>query len=415
MIEILNELMDTLRFFLLLCVLFAEKLEWNRKRLPLIAAAYTAVVAALVCFGMEGYLYILGTLAQIAMVVLLLKEEWYEKLLSFLLLFSLPGVLEISLEVIYKYTVGVEPFEGPLEISYGTIGRFLSLVLVALAVYIRNKTKTEIYISNTSKLLLSVITFSFLLTLIWITDGKNRIDHVGSLLLSICEVVVVLIGIWILIIDSSRRKQRVNAERAKQYLSYIEQLEAGHEEIRKIHHDLKRHLNALNYFAKENDIDGIKDYLKSIGVDDLSENFEDAQYTENRLFNVILADKKKKAKKLDIMIQFEGVLHCESSVSDYDLTIVVSNLLDNAIEYVSQNDFKEIAFGVFQDQNSTVIRVANPIRSGEEVRIGKSSKGHPELHGYGLMNVKRVAEKYNGMLELNIEDKTFTAKVLMMN
>lgn len=414
MIEILNELMDTLRFFLLLCVLFAEKLEWNRKRLPLIAAAYTAVVAALVCFGMEGYLYILGTLAQIAMVVLLLKEEWYEKLLSFLLLFSLPGVLEISLEVIYKYTVGVEPFEGPLEISYGTIGRFLSLVLVALAVYIRNKTKTEIYISNTSKLLLSVITFSFLLTLIWITDGKNRIDHVGSLLLSICEVVVVLIGIWILIIDSSRRKQRVNAERAKQYLSYIEQLEAGHEEIRKIHHDLKRHLNALNYFAKENDIDGIKDYLKSIGVD-LSENFEDAQYTENRLFNAILADKKKKAKKLDIMIQFEGVLHCESSVSDYDLTIVVSNLLDNAIEYVSQNDFKEIAFGVFQDQNSTVIRVANPIRSGEEVRIGKSSKGHPELHGYGLMNVKRVAEKYNGMLELNIEDKTFTAKVLMMN
>lgn len=414
MIEILNELMDTLRFFLLLCVLFAEKLEWNRKRLTLIAAAYMAVVVALVCFGMEGYLYILGTLAQIAMVVLLLKEEWYEKLLSFLLLFSLPGVLEISLEVIYKYTVGVEPFEGPLEISYGTIGRFLSLLLVVLAVYIRGKIKPEISISNISKLLLSVITFSFLFTLTWITDGKNRIDHVGSLLLSICAVVVVLIGIWILIVDSSRRKQRVNAERAKQYLSYIEQLEAGHEEIRKIHHDLKRHLNALNYFVEENDIDGIKDYLKSIGVD-LSENFEDAQYTENRLFNAILADRKKRAEELNIMIQFEGVLHCTSNINDYDFTIVVSNLLDNAIEYVSQNGFKKIEFGVFQDQNSTVIRVANPIRSGEEVRIGKSSKGHSELHGYGLMNVKRVAEKYNGMLELNIEDKTFTAKVLMMN
>lgn len=414
MIEILNEVMDTLRFFLLLYVLFAEKLEWNRKRLILIVGTYAVVFTVLVSLGMEGQLYILGTLTQIGMAALLLKEKWYEKILSFLLLFSLPGVLEISLEVIYKYTVGVEPFEGPLEISYGTIGRFLSLLLVVLTVYIRSKIKAEIYISNTSRLLLSVITFSFLFTLIWITDGKNRIDHVSSLLLSICADVVVLIGIWILIIDSSRRKLRINAERAKQYLSYIEQLEAGHEEIRKIYHDLKRHLNALNHFATENDIDGIKGYLKSIGIE-LSENYEDAQYTENRLFNAILADKKKMAEELDITIQFEGVLHCESSVNDYDLTIVVSNLLDNAIEYVSQNGFKKIEVGVFQDENSIVIRVANPIKSDEEVQIGKSSKKHPELHGYGLMNVKRVAEKYSGMLELIVEDGTFTAKVLLMN
>ena len=106
MMEILNELMDTLRFFLLLYVLFAEKLEWNRKRLISIAGAYAAVFTVLVCIGMEGQLYLLGTLTQIGMAALLLKEKWYEKILSFLLLFSLPGVLEISLEVIYKYTVG---------------------------------------------------------------------------------------------------------------------------------------------------------------------------------------------------------------------------------------------------------------------------------------------------------------------
>ncbi|SCJ97375.1 Uncharacterised protein [uncultured Eubacterium sp.] len=82
MIEILNELMDTLRFFLLLYVLFAEKLEWNRKRLILIAGAYAAIFAVLVCLGMEGQLYILGTLTQIAMAVLLLKEKWYTNTLS---------------------------------------------------------------------------------------------------------------------------------------------------------------------------------------------------------------------------------------------------------------------------------------------------------------------------------------------
>lgn len=56
-------------------------------------------------------------------------------------------------------------------------------------------------------------------------------------------------------------------------------------------------------------------------------------------------------------------------MSDYDLTIVVSNLLDNAFEYVSQNGFKEIEIGVFQDQNSIVIRVASPIKSDKEVQI----------------------------------------------
>lgn len=414
MMGILNELMDTLRFFLLLYVLFAEKLEWNRKRLILIVTAYAAVFVVLVYLGMERHLYILGTLTQIAMVVLLLKEKWYEKLLSFLLLFSLPDVMGISLEVIYKYTVGVEPFEGLLEMSYGTIGRFLSLIFIVFVFYIREKIQAAISISNISMLLLSAVTISFLFTLTWITDGKNRIDHVSSLLLSTCAIIVVLISIWILVIDSFRRKQRANAERAKLYLSYIEQLEEGHEKIRKIHHDLKRHLNVLNYFAEENDIDGIKSYLESIGID-LSKNYEDAQYTENRLFNAILAEKKKIVEKLNIMIRFEGVLYRDSGVNDYDFTIVVSNLLDNAIEYVSQNGFTKIEIGVFQDEYSIVIRVANPIRSGEEVQIGKSSKGYPELHGYGLMNIKRVAEKYNGMLELNIEDGKFTAKVLLLN
>lgn len=62
MIEILNEVMDTLRFFLLLYVLFAEKLEWNRKRLILIVGTYAVVFTVLVSLGMEGQLYILGTL-----------------------------------------------------------------------------------------------------------------------------------------------------------------------------------------------------------------------------------------------------------------------------------------------------------------------------------------------------------------
>lgn len=414
MIEIINELLDTSRFFLLLYVLFAEKIIRNRKRLALMAMVYVVIFAGLLCLGMEEDLYLLGTLAQIAMVALLLREKWYERILSFLVLFSLPDAAEVSLEIIYKYIIGADPFQGILELDYGMIGRLMSLLLILLIGYLRRRKRIKIYISNTSKFLLFVIIVSFLITLTWMTNGEYRSDKISVLLMSICCMIIVFISIWILIIDSSRKKQAVNAERTEQYLSYIERLQTAQEEIRKIHHDLKRHLSTLNYYADDKNVDGIKDYLRSMS-DDLADRYEDVYYTENHLFNAILEDKKKRAEKADIAIQFNGTLGRDINIDDYDLTIIFSNLLDNAIEYVSQNDFKTIDIDVFQDQNSIIIRVANRIKEEEDVQIGKSDKAHTDLHGFGLMNVKRAAEKYNGMLELNVEDGWFAAKVLIMN
>lgn len=414
MIDIINELLDTTRFFLLLYVFFAERLEIQKKQLAIIGVFYAAGFVLMIVFGFETDLYILGTLIQITAVALFLREKWYEKILSFLVLFSLPSVAELAIEIVCRYFVGLEAFQGFLRGNYLLLGRLFSWILIGYIAYIVRKRNDHFYVSNMSKILLTLITLIFLITLSWMTSAGYEMDKVTSLLMSICCMVIGMICIWLLIVDSSRKKQTLNGERAKQYLLYIERLEKEQEEIRKIYHDLKHHINAISIFASENDVAEIKTYLRSLEMD-IADRYEEASYTDNRLFNVILADKERIAREKGIAIKFKGSLRQTLNIADYDFSIVLSNLLDNALEYVVDSGFKEVEVYANQDEESIVIKITNPVKSEADIQVGMSNKSDSALHGFGLVNVKRAVEKYDGLLDLTIENNRFSAKVLMMN
>lgn len=414
MLYIINELFDTIRFFLLMYILFAGKMQMKRNQITIIGIGYFVVFSVMIFLDQEYNLYLLGTLTQIIGVIFFLNERIYEKILSFLLLFSLPTVTELSVEILVRYFLRRHLLENFMEDNYVTIGRIIVFIIITGIVLIFRGRLQRAFVSNASKFLLSVITILFMITLAWITSGEHRIDKITSLLMSICCIVIILIIIWILVIDSSRKMQAVNTEKAKQYLRYLEQLEKNQKEVRSIYHDLRRHLKTLNYYASENSVDKILKYLENLEVD-ISEHYENVFYTKNRLFNAILLDKNQLAEQNGINLEFKGNLGEKLNVDDYDLTIILSNLLDNALEYVIHNGFDKIKVFIHQESDSIVLTISNPIKKEEDVQIGTTSKDNGDIHGYGLLNVKRAVEKYNGRMNLSIENGWFTTKILIMN
>ena len=106
-------------------------------------------------------------------------------------------------------------------------------------------------------------------------------------------------------------------------------------------------------------------------------------------------------------LEMESVEQIE--IEPFDLNIVFSNLLDNAIEAIRKVDNPFLHVRVKQRAGRFVLEIVNSYTGEIEAqdKMLKTSKENQEFHGIGLKNVKGVLEKYNGMLEIDYADNVF--------
>jgi len=120
---------------------------------------------------------------------------------------------------------------------------------------------------------------------------------------------------------------------------------------------------------------------------------------------------------LDNGIRMDTELHsfnCELPIERYDLCIVLGNMLDNAIEAskkVKVGADRYIRVQIRSNETALLIRLHN--RVDREVVDLKSSKARPEYHGFGLMNIKRICEKYGGHMTIETDAHSFDNLVVL--
>jgi sensor histidine kinase regulating citrate/malate metabolism len=97
----------------------------------------------------------------------------------------------------------------------------------------------------------------------------------------------------------------------------------------------------------------------------------------------------------------EGYASENINIADMDLCTIVSNLLKNAIESVSKiiERTTEIRFFIFQGDEYLRIRVENDVQGvvlSDQNQMNVTTKPDKENHGFGIMNIKSVAKRYEG-------------------
>lgn len=110
-----------------------------------------------------------------------------------------------------------------------------------------------------------------------------------------------------------------------------------------------------------------------------------------------------------------NIVTVEFKIERYDLCILIGNILDNALEAVRQVPLVEdkyIHLQVYSNKNTLVIHVINSRweSSEQDLHILKENK---DLHGYGLMNIQTVAEKYGGHVTTESNSKQFEIIVVL--
>lgn len=158
---------------------------------------------------------------------------------------------------------------------------------------------------------------------------------------------------------------------------------------------------------------------KKVCLDRMEEEiraFEAGSNTGNHVLDTILTDKQLQCQAKGIRMTCVGDGKLLQFVDPMDLSALLGNLLDNAIEHassLSDPGRRWIDMTIRKRLNFLVLTVSNGFE-GELVMedgLPRSTKGDDRFHGYGTKSVQSTAARYGGSASFAVRDGCFEAKV----
>ena len=192
-----------------------------------------------------------------------------------------------------------------------------------------------------------------------------------------------------------------------------ENLRSAIEEARQARHDIRHHFVQLSVLAEDGNLEKIKDYLQN--AMDKIPGF-DFHFCENQSVDNVIGYYYALAQKEEIPFDARVDLPQELSVDEMDLCLILSNLLENALEASRKTTMsrQQILLEIRQHSASLLlIRVENNfdgiIKEKNHLLHSTKRKGL----GIGTQSVRRMAEKNDGSCNFTYENGVFTAKIML--
>lgn len=193
--------------------------------------------------------------------------------------------------------------------------------------------------------------------------------------------------------------------------------------LRANEHEYKNHLNAIYSIIQVSDEKDIKSNInKYIGNIKENNHLNNLLYVDNTILKAILYSKMSLAEEKGINIKYDITSNLEKiDLDDMDLVVLLSNLLNNAIEGAEDAEDPWINVVISEinnkDEKEYIIRVSNSVNDINKIDLssimdkGTTTKG--ENRGYGLYNVKKLIKKVNGNILIEMENDSIIIEVII--
>ncbi len=168
-------------------------------------------------------------------------------------------------------------------------------------------------------------------------------------------------------------------------------------------HDRRHHNSVMLEFANNNNIESIREYLKSL-VESDNEVWGEVRHCDNTTINTVLTVYERRARESGISVKISAKASRDLEVSPQDLVIVIANLFENAIHATQKNkNNKVIDIIIKGNAQRLLIKVENPCKNNLTF--------DETLYGVGIHSVIATTNKYEGMYDFIAEDGIFSAKI----
>lgn len=233
--------------------------------------------------------------------------------------------------------------------------------------------------------------------------------------IAIIIVAIIMINalLWILFMPwyINRKISRFQNELVDKH---YEEVETMYRKMRGWRHDYHNHIQVLKAHMEMKDYEEASCYLDMLNHD-LS-TVDTVIKTGNVMVDAILNSKLSMMKEKNIHVDVTAIVPSEVPFSGIDLSVLIGNLLDNAMEACvkqenEDNRFIRIYIDIVKKQ--LYIAITNSM-DGRAKKAGMkylSSKG--VIHGFGLLRIDGIVRKYGGFINRQNEEGVFATEVML--
>ena len=225
-------------------------------------------------------------------------------------------------------------------------------------------------------------------------------------------LIVLNIEVFYLISDILKREMQIRENEV--LMERVKRETEHYDKQRKREHEYKNQIVFMAALAREHKVDELNEYLKEY-TKSLTGKMDSID-TNNIIVNSMLNLKYQEAKEKGITFIVKISDLSELKIRDEDIVMILSNLLNNAIEASEKCKEPTIKVKFVKERKQIVISVVNtlcvePIMVGEKYVTTKRKDS--SLHGIGIENIKETVDKYGGTCVIKHDKSSFQFSILI--
>lgn len=295
------------------------------------------------------------------------------------------------------------------------------LVTMSLAIYFSykimklKKFRIDDFIEKYNSIFIVCINIIIVFLFFKVLFQNRFIEGLNLVECGILFIAIIVINLFYFI-DLYKKDRHSKKEELKESINPL--IQDLIDEMKASEHEYKNHLNILYCMIQVCKEDELRDRAKKY-IGNVFENknlLHNLSNIENTILKAVLLSKITQAEKNEIKCCYEINNQLEGiPLDDSELTVVLSNLLNNAIEAASKSEKKHINILTEFREEKHIIKVSNSITNITEemipniskVRFSTKGKGR----GYGLYNIKNIINKYKGNVIMSLDSDVFNITI----
>lgn len=242
----------------------------------------------------------------------------------------------------------------------------------------------------------------------------------SSLLLITTCLIFIILCIWQILTLRKEEEYRWKNEAYENYMKMqedsIHRMIEKDQSMRKFRHDLHAHTVVLEEISKRIGDPQLQEYIAKMRKNSI--DYTVKTYSGIAAVDAVVSEIAVRAKKSHISIQWEGTLNGMKDIAVYDLCVIFSNLLTNAMEACQklEEDLRIIYVKTYCFEKNIYINIGNSCKKKvllEENGTIKTEKSDKRNHGFGTKNILDIVKKNEGSIKYITEPEWFEVKIVM--
>ena len=278
---------------------------------------------------------------------------------------------------------------------------YFSLMIIILKIFAQ-KENTEPYNKYFWLLFIMPLTsimvlvcFRYIAYQIQLTQTMSVLWIISCIGLLFANILVFIIYEYSLKNTKELYELKAMQDREEQDKRYFEIIEQANKDMRIFSHDIKNHFMQIRNLES---IEAVQSYID--GIYPNIEKFSFTGISKNKMLDLIISKYATLCEKKNIKFSVDVKTANLSYVSDTDLSTLMNNLLDNAVEAAEKSDGGFIQVNVFSKNDiydGLVIKNSCSVAPITENGDLKTTQHNKEMHGIGTKSIRKTLKKYNAV------------------